>query len=316
MRTLTLRHLRSLIAVAQHGTISAAAGALGLTGPAVTLQLKQMEDDAGMRLFDRTSDGMRVTAAGEIVMRAALAVREELRVLEDELGALRDGRRGTLRLGAVSTAKYFTPRLIAAFGRDYPDIHIDLFIGNRAETIEALRKQEIDIAVMGRPPRDLDVRAQVFGDHPLIIVAPPGHRLAARRDIAKEDLLQERFLLREIGSGTRTSLQVFFADLPGKLEALGSEMGSNETIKQAVMAGLGIAFISAHTVEQELDLGKLVILDVVGTPIRRQWFSISRSGRSATVAMRLFESFLFEKGAQSLPVTAKTYPETPLGSVG
>ncbi len=310
MRNVTLRHLRSILAISQTGKISAAAGMLGVTGPAITLQLKQMEEDAGMRLFDRTAEGMRLTAAGDAMVRSAHAIHEELRALEDEMEGLRGGKRGTLRLGAVSTAKYFAPRLIAGFGKDNPDIHIDLFIGNRAETIDALRHREIDIALMGRPPRDFDVKAQVFGDHPLVIIAPPDHRLAAKRDIPKEELIAERFLLREVGSGTRTSLQIFFADVPGKLETLGSEMGSNETIKQAVMAGLGIAFISAHTVEQELQLGKLVILDVVGTPIRRQWFTISRSDRSITAAMKVFDAFLLSDGARFLPVVGKTYPQT------
>lgn len=311
MRNLTLRHLKSLVAIARNGKISVAAQHLGLTGPAVTLQLKQVEDDIGMRLFDRTPDGMRATAAGELMLRSAHAIQDELRNLEEGLAALKDGKQGTLRLGAVSTAKYFAPRLIAAFGKDNPDIHIDLFIGNRAETIEALRNRQIDIALMGRPPRDIEVRASVFGDHPLVIVAPPDHRLASKRDISKEELVGERFLLRERGSGTRTSLEIFFSDVPGKLDNLGAEMGSNETIKQAVMAGLGIAFISAHTIEQELQLGKLVLLDVDGVPIRRQWFSISRTDMSATPVMDAFAQFLARQGARHLPLIERTYPHRP-----
>ena len=309
MRNLSLRHLRSLIAIAQTGRIAAAAEILGLTGPAVTLQLKQMEDDAGVALFDRTPDGMRATAAGELMLRTAYTIRDELRYAEEGIAALKDGKLGTLRLGAVSTAKYFTPRLIAAFGKDNPDIRIDLFIGNRAETIEALRNRQIDMAVMGRPPRDIEVRATVFGDHPLVMIAPPDHPLANRRDIPKEDLIAERLLLRERGSGTRTALEIFFSDVPGKLENLGVEMGSNETIKQAVMAGLGIAFLSAHTIEQELQLKKLVLLDVDGMPIRRQWFSISRADVSVTPVMEAFGRFLMRQGARYLPLIEKTYPD-------
>jgi DNA-binding transcriptional LysR family regulator len=308
MRNLSLRQLRAILEIERTGRISAAAQALGLTGPAVTLQLKQIEEEAGIALFDRMADGMRPTEAGEIALAAAREVMERLRLLDEELSELKGGSRGTLRLGAVSTAKYFTPRLIAGFRAENPDIHVDLFIGNRAETIEALRQRRIDIALMGRPPRDLNVSAAVFGDHPLVIVAPPDHPLARRRDISKEQLAEESFLIREPGSGTRISLEIFFADLPGKLDDLGAEMGSNETIKQAVMAGLGIAFISAHTIEQELQLGRLAILDVAGLPIRRQWFSVRLAERVVSPAMRLLEEFLARKGAQFLPLVPKTYP--------
>lgn len=316
MLNLTLRQMRSLLAIEQTGKISSAANSLGLTGPAVTMQLKQAEEEIGLQMFDRTSEGMRPTAAGQAVLDAAHAMQERLRVLEEELIAFKGGRRGTLKLGAVSTAKYFAPRMIAAFQRQNPDIDIDLFIGNRAKTIEAIRHQTIDIALMGRPPRDIEVEAALFGDHPLVIVAPPDHRLARKRDISKEEIAAEKFLIREPGSGTRISLEVFFADVPGKLENLGAEMGSNETIKQAVMAGLGVAFISAHTIEQELQLGRLVILDVAGMPIRRQWFSVCRADRTQSPAMRIFQDFLIREGAQYLPIVPKTYPADVIGSFG
>ena len=308
MRNLTLRHLRSIVAIAQSGKVSTAATTLGLTGPAVTLQLKQMEEEAGLKLFDREPDGMRLTEAGQAMLRVAVSIQSELLVLEEQFTALRGGRLGKLRLGAVSTAKYFVPRMIAGFRRDFPDIEIDLFIGNRTETIEALKRREIDIALMGRPPRDLEVTARIFGDHPLVIIAPPDHRLATARDITKEELAEEHFLLRETGSGTRTSLEIFFADVPAKLERLGTEMGSNETIKQAVMAGLGIAFLSAHTIEQELENRKLVILDVAGMPIRRQWFTISRADRTVRPALQVCNNVLSASGAQYLPMIGETYP--------
>ncbi|GAB4351656.1 MAG: LysR family transcriptional regulator [Oricola sp.] len=308
MLNLTIRQLRSLIAIEQAGKISFAANQLGLTGPAVTLQLKQIEEEIGLALFDRTAGGMRPTAAGQAVLDAAHAVQERLRMLEEEITAFKGGKRGTVKLGAVSTAKYFTPRLIAVFQKDNPDIDIELFVGNRADTIDALRHQTIDIAIMGRPPRDIDVEAFLFGDHPLVIIAPPDHPLARKRDISKEEIAGEKFLVREPGSGTRTSLEIFLADVPGKNDILGTEMGSNETIKQAVMAGLGIAFISAHTIEQELQTGRLVILDVAGMPIRRQWFSVCRADRTQSPAMRIFQDFLIRDGARYLPIIPTTYP--------
>ncbi|MEX3009697.1 LysR family transcriptional regulator [Hoeflea sp. TYP-13] len=310
---ITIRQLRSLIAIEKSQKISSAAKELGLTGPAITLQLKQLEDEIGLPLFDRTPAGMRPTAAGRRVLDAAHSVYERLRTLDEEITAFKGGRHGTLRLGAVSTAKYFAPRLIAAFKNRHPTIQIELFVGNRAETIGALREQSIDIALMGRPPADLKVNASVFGDHPLVIIAPSDHHLARRREISKSQIATEEFLVREPGSGTRISLEIFFADVPSKLDNLGTEMGSNETIKQAVMAGLGVGFISAHTIEQELQLERLVILDVVGLPIRRQWFSVSRADRAQSPAMGIFQEFLTRQGPRYLPVIPRTYPaETAL----
>lgn len=308
MLNITVRQLQSIRAIHRSGKISIAAKELGLTGPAVTLQLKQLEETLGIVLFDRTGDGMRLTAAGELALECADRVAENLRTLDEMVTALKGVRFGTLRLGAVSTAKYFVPRLISAFLNSYPGVEVNLSIGNRKQTIEALRHHEVDIALMGRPPRDIGVRSSVFGDHPLVIIAPADHPLAKRRDISRDEVARETFILRETGSGTRISYELFFGSVPGKLDNPGMVMDSNETIKQAVIAGLGVAFISAHTIELELQLGKLVILDVVGMPIRRQWFSVSRLDRRETPAMKAFAEFLISKGPQYLPLIERPYP--------
>lgn len=316
MLNVTLRQLRALQAIYASGKISSAAKELGLTAPAVTLQLKQLEEEAGAPLFDRTSEGMRPTDAGLVFIEAARAVNERLRLLQDDIDAIKGIRKGTLRLGVVSTAKYFAPQLMAGFMKEFPDIDMTLVIGNRQETIAHLKNYDVDIALMGRPPKDVPVRAMVFGDHPLIIVARPDHPLARARDISKNQIAQEHFLIRERGSGTRISLEIFLGEIPGRLDNLGTEMGSNETIKQAVMAGLGVAFISAHTVASELEAKRLVILDVIGMPIRRQWFSISRTDRTKSPAMTAFESFLLDKGAMHLPLLSTLYPDAAYGENG
>ncbi|QRM57566.1 LysR family transcriptional regulator [Sinorhizobium sp. BG8] len=310
MKNLTLRHLRAAQEIMKHGTIAGAAHALRLTPSAVTIQLKQIEDDAGIILFDRTNEGLRATAAGLVFVDAAQMVGERLRQLDDEIDAIKGLRAGTLALGVVSTAKYFAPHMMATFRSLHPDIAISLAIGNRAEVITKLRNHEVDIALMGRPPRDLPLRSAVFGDHPLVMIAAPDHPLAKRRDISKEEIAKEHFLVREPGSGTRISLEIFFSEIPGRLDDLGTEMSSNETIKQAVMADLGIAFISAHTIAMELEFGKLVVLDVVGLPIRRQWFSVARTDRAISPAMAAFQEFLRTKGARCLPFFHKLYPAT------
>ncbi len=307
MKTLSLRQLRAVSQIARDGTIVSAARHLGLTPPAVTLQIQALEEEIGLSLFDRGPSGMRPTDAGLVAIEAARAIDQRIREFSDRIDALKGVRRGRLRLGVVSTAKYFAPRIIAAFGSEFPGLEIDLKVGNRAETIRELAEYGVDIALMGRPPKDVPVRAQIFGDHPLVIVAAADHPLAARRDISCERIAEEKFLVREPGSGTRISLEIYFSRLSTKLDNIGVEMGSNETIKQAVMAGLGVAFISAHTIEAEVGSGRLVVLDVEGTPIRRQWFAVSRSDRSRTPAMEAFSGFLAQKGAQFLPVATPLY---------
>ncbi|MFC6490524.1 LysR family transcriptional regulator [Nitratireductor sp. GCM10026969] len=309
MRNLTLRQLRTLQAIAEHGKIVKAAKVLGLTAPAVTIQLRQLEEELGLELFDRTATGMRPTAAGLVATDAAQAIEERLRLMVDAIDAIKGVRAGSLRLGVVSTAKYFAPRMMAAFMREHPDIEMHLLVGNRAETIENLKTHAVDVALMGRPPRGgVPVEAVPFGDHPLVIVGPPEHPLADAHDIPKGRIAGENFLIRERGSGTRISLEIFFSDIPGRVDNLGLEMDSNETIKQAVMAGLGIAFISAHTIEAEVEAGRLVVLDVAGLPIRRQWFAVRRSDRSISPTMAAFHDFLTRKGAAQLPLVGKLYP--------
>lgn len=304
MRTLTLRQLRIVEAIHRCGKIVNAGKALGLTGPAVTLQLKQVEEAVGMELFERASSGLYATDAGRAFVKASRAVDERLRALSDELDAIKGVRRGSLIVGAVSTAKYFAPRIIAGFMKAFPGVELKLLVGNRAQTIAKLEENALDIALMGSPPPGVPVEAQAFGDHPLLIVSEPGHPLAAARAISKQRIAAEHFIIRERGSGTRASFERFFGEIPGRLDDPGTEMDSNETIKQAVMAGLGIAFISAHTVASEVAERRLTVLDVVGLPIRRQWFSVMRSDRTLTPAMAAFCGFLAEQGAAFLPVLA------------
>jgi LysR family transcriptional regulator, low CO2-responsive transcriptional regulator len=304
MRNLTLKQLRAVRAVMRHRKISAAANQIGLTASAVTLQIKEVEKELGLALFDRTTDGVHPTTAGLAVVEAARAIDARLDELADDIDAIKGLRKGALRLGVVSTAKYFAPRMMAAFMKAYPGIEMQLTVGNRSEIVVALESRAIDLALMGRPPRGVPMRAVFIGDHPLVIIAPPDHPLAAEKAISKDRIAQEHFLVREAGSGTRTSLEIYLADIPGRLDALGTEMGSNETIKQAVMAGLGIAFLSAHTIEQEIELGRLIVLHVEGLPIHRQWFAVSRSDRRLSHALAAFQEFLTAQARAHLPDVA------------
>ncbi|MBO0906378.1 LysR family transcriptional regulator [Jiella sonneratiae] len=308
MRNLTLRQLRSIQAIARHGTIAAAARQLGLTAPAVTLQVKQLEEEAGLALFDRTSEGMRLTVPGEAVLAAANAIETSLRALGDEIDSIKGVRSGKIHLGVVSTAKYFAPRLIAAFRQSHPEIEVKLRVGNRRDIVAELKDYKLDVALMGRPPLEFPVESIFFGDHPLVIIAEPSHPLARERDIGREKLLAETIIIREPGSGTRMALEAFFASDLDRLAVASVEMGSNETIKQAVMAGLGIAFISAHTIAFEVEMRRLAVLDVVDMPIRRQWYAVCRQERIAAPAEKAFKQFLVERGAKHLPLLDRLYP--------
>ena len=301
MKNLTIRQLRSIKAIDKTEKIAIAAREMGLTAPAVSLQLQQVEEASGVLLFERTSDGMQTTIAGHAYVDAAGAIEGILRQLEDKIDAIKGGKAGRIRLGIVSTAKYFAPYLVASFAKKHPEVEIIMTVGNRKRLVEMLHAHEADIFIMGRPPKNINVNSFIFGDHPFLVIAPPDHPLAKAKNISKERIAQETFLVREKGSGTRTSLEIYLGEVPGKLNALGIEMDSNETIKQSVMAGMGVGFISAHTIAPEIETGRLIILDVEGMPIKRQWFSVVRSRQAISPAMEKFQDFLLVHGKSYFP---------------
>lgn len=310
MRNVTIRQLRALSALARTGSVTRAAELLHLTPPAVTLQLQALQQEAGIVLVDRGPAGMVLTDAGREVAAAAHRIDAVLGECEAVLGDLAGARRGAVGAGITSTAKYFAPRALGAFSRRHPGLELRLAVGNRAETIAGLRDHSLDLAVMGQPPEELAVQATVIGPHPHVVVTMTGHRLAQQKRINPAALESEIFLVREEGSGTRQLMQRFFADA-GVSPRIGMELGSNETIKQAVLAGLGIAFLSAHTIELEVQTGRLAILDVVGLPAMRQWYVVHLSDRRLTLAARALHAFLIDEAAQYLPDVCGALPPAP-----
>jgi len=301
MRHTTLKQLRSLAAVIRTGTVTAASSELNVTPPAITAQVKALEDLVGLPLIERVGDRFRPTAAGDEIATTLARIEALLGECSDALAELKEAGSGAVSIGVVSTAKYFAPRAIAAFRKERPRVEIRLMVGNREETLAALRNYEIDLAIMGRPPREFEVEAQVIGDHPQVIVAPPDHPFAGRRAIKPEELAGETFLVREDGSGTRSSFEAFMGEAYVGAPPREIEMASNETIKQAVMAGLGISFISAHTVAFEVESGRLAILDVTGLPIVRHWFMVRRTDKRLLPAALALRQFWATRGADFLP---------------
>ena len=302
MRGLTLRHLEAVAAVVRHGTVTGAARALGLTPSAMTTRLKELERLAGVPLFDRTGARLRVNQAGGVMLDLARQVTDSIEAAHGALSELREVTVGSLTLGITSTAKYFAPGLIADFGRRHPGVSITLRVGNRVEIIDSLSRMGVDVAIMGRPPARMDLVAEAFGDHPLIIVARPDHPLAARMGVTKAEVAREPFLMREEGSGTRTVFEEFFDGPVNRQTRFGIEIGSNETIKQGVLAGLGIALISAHTVAYEIETGRLAPIDVVGLPIVRKWFVAHHAGKRMLPVMKAFWQFTLTEGERHLPL--------------
>ncbi len=266
-----------------------------LSAPAISMQMKDLEDDLGMPLFAKRGRGLVLTSSGEYFLVYARRVLIALKEAEDMMLKLKGMEIGILNIGLVSTAKYIAPHLLARFRLEHPGIKLVIHVRNRDQLIGLLREAAIDVAIMGKPPKDLDVRAEAFANNPHAFICSPDHPLAQERTVNLAQLDSEEILIREQGSGTRTVMENFFE--VGRFRPLSTlEMSTTETIKQAVMAGLGISFVSLHAVGLETKHGVLRILAVEGTPVVRVWHLVSRGGRPASLAAEAFRYFVLEQG--------------------
>jgi LysR family transcriptional regulator, low CO2-responsive transcriptional regulator len=301
MRRLTLKQLQTVRAVAQSGTIATAADELRVTPAALTARIKLLESDVGLAFFDRAGGRLRLTDAGQEVVNTTVRMEMLLVELGNTLAALKGKHAGRISLGIISTAKYFAVELVAAFSRANPRIELSLSVGNRQETITQLRDYNVDIALMGQPPADFPVVSQPIGEHPQVVVAPLDHPLVGKRNITRSELASESFIVREPGSGTRNVFDFFFGDVAVRQPHIKFEIGSNETIKQAVIAGLGLSLISAHTIEKEIAGNRLAVLDVEGLPIVRQWFLVRRANWTPTPVGEAIWDFAVAHAAEHMP---------------
>jgi LysR family transcriptional regulator, low CO2-responsive transcriptional regulator len=312
MRSVTLRQLRTFAAVARHGTFVRAANELHLTPPAVSMQIKELEAEIGLLLFDRGPRAVTLTMTGEYLLVYVRRVLSTLKEADDAMARLRGAQVGRVNIGMVSTATYFLPRVLAGFRAEHRGVEMRLAVGNREQLVKQLQEAEVDLAVMGRPPRELAARAEPFAAHPHAVIAAPGHALASRREIPPAALSSEEFIVREEGSGTRAAMEQFFHDNqidPPRI----MEMSSNETIKQAVIANMGLAFLSLHTAALEIETRQLCVLDVIGLPLVRRWHIVhvqSKPLSPAAEALRYFvleqaEALIAQLFAAAVPVLAR-----------
>jgi LysR family transcriptional regulator, low CO2-responsive transcriptional regulator len=309
MKNASMRQLRVFVAVARHASVSRAAEELHLTPPAVSMQLKELEADIGLPLFDRIGRTVSLTTVGEHLVVYAQRVLATLREADTAVARLRGLASGTLVIGMVSTAKYFLPRLLARFREEHPGVELRIALGNREALVRQLQGNEVDLAVMGRPPRELDTRAEPFAAHPHAVVSAAGHRLAGAESIPPSALAGEGFIVREEGSGTRAAMEQFFRDYALRPPVI-MEMSSNETIKQAVIANMGLSFLSLHTLGLELERGLLRVVAVDGLPLIRRWHIVNMRGRALSPAAEAFRYFILERAEAFL---AQLFPVAELG---
>jgi LysR family transcriptional regulator, low CO2-responsive transcriptional regulator len=296
---LTLRQLKVFESAARHLNYTRAAEELFLTQPAVSMQVKQLEESLGVALFEQLGKRLHLTDAGREVLGYARAVTQQLDELETVLNRLKGLSGGRLRISVATTANYFIPTLLGTFARRYPDVTVSLDVTNRETLLRQLSENTVDLVIMGQPPAEADVEAEAFMENPLVIVAPPEHPLARQMKIPLKRLQDEVFLVREPGSGTRIAMERFFSERDIRLKT-GMEVGSNEAIKQSVQAGLGLGLLSRATIEQELELKRLTVLDVAEFPIMRHWYLVHRRGKRLSAAAETFKRFAL-KEADILP---------------
>ncbi|MBC5783210.1 LysR family transcriptional regulator [Ramlibacter sp. USB13] len=296
MKNATLRQLKVFESVARHRSFSRAAEELHLTQPAVSTQVGKLAEHAGLPLFEQVGKKIHLTAAGEQMLLSSREIIQKFQEAEEAMAQFKGVSGGRLNVSVISAGDYFFPRLLVDFAQRHAGVTFNFVVVNREELLSQLKENRTDLAVMVRPPEDADTVAEPFAPHPYVIVAPPGHPLARTPRIPVTRIAREPFVVREQGSDTWNSMvQAFGAQLPGLNIAM--EIRSTETIKQAVIAGMGVSFLSAHTVSRELQSGSLTVLDVQGFPLMLNWYVVCRRGKRLPPVAQAFRNFLLSDGA-------------------
>jgi DNA-binding transcriptional LysR family regulator len=291
MRRVTLHQLRLIASLSRHMNMTRAAEEMHMTPSAFSVQIKQLAESLGLPLHEQSGKKLYLTEAGQAAALASRDILERLDLLGMELGEMQGLERGCLRLAMITTARYFATKLIGDFCRDHPKVELVLEVVNRDQILERMRQNLDDLYIMGRPPEEPDVVAVPFIENPLVVLAPAGHPLCAAKDIAPARLESEPFILREPGSGTRQVTERYFLEHSIR-PATRMTLGSDETIKQAVAAGLGLAVLSRHVLALDAPSGALRELDVQGFPLLRQWYAVHLAAKRLSPLATAFLTLL------------------------
>ena len=291
MRHSTLRQLEVFKAIVHFGSYTRAAEELFLTQPTVSMQIKKLTDAVGLPLFEQVGKKIYLTNAGRELYQTCLGVFEHFARFEVVVADMKGLKAGKLRLAVVTTAKYFTTRLLGMFCQQYPGVDVSLKVTNRERVLERMADNQDDLYILGQLPKEVDAVAQAFLKNPLVVLASVNHPLANEKKITPKRIAEEPFISREPSSGTRMATERFFADQGLKLK-IRMELGSNEAIKQAIIGGLGISVLSRHTLALDAPTGQLTVLDVQNFPIDRHWYYAYPSGKQLSIVAQAFLEYL------------------------
>lgn len=309
MKHATLRQLKVFEAVARLSSYSRAADELHLTQPAVSTQIRKLEGHAGLPLFEQLGKRIYLTAAGTELLHHSHLIIRQFEEAEAAMTHFKGVAGGRLNVAVISAGDYFLPSLLVEFARRHEGVELNLSVHNRVDLLNQIVDNLTDLAVMVRPPEDDLTLAEPFAPHPYLVVAPRSHPLHGESAIPLSRLVRERFIVREPGSDTRHAMGDAFGRHYAHLN-VALEVKSTETIKQAVIAGMGVAFISGHTVSRELRDGSLVALDVQGFPVRLNWYLVQRRSKRLPPVAQAFREFLLAEGSalvdRFVPVNAPT----------
>jgi DNA-binding transcriptional LysR family regulator len=304
MKNATLRQLKVFEAVARLLSFSRAAEELHLTQPAVSTQVRKLEEHAGNVLFEQFGKKIYLTPAGTELLQISRTIIQQFEAAEHAMTQFKGVSGGKLNVGVISAGDYFFPRLLVEFASRHRGVTLNFTVHNREGLLTHIMQNLTDLAIMVRPPTDLDTVNQPFAPHPYLIVAAANHPLVERRAIPMDTLMREPFVVRERGSDTWNSMEEGFGGDLGAIH-IAMEIRSTETIKQAVIAGMGVSFLSGHTISQELKTGALRVLDVQGFPLMLNWYVVHRRSKRLAPVAQAFKDFLLSDGA---PLIAQIVP--------
>jgi LysR family transcriptional regulator, low CO2-responsive transcriptional regulator len=306
MRSVTFRQLRVFSEVAKHLSFSRAAESLHLTPPAVTMQVKELESHVGLPLFERQGRQVQLTMAGEYFLVYAKRLLSTLKDAENTMARFRGVQTGVLTIGMLSTAGYFLPTLLVRFQKEHPGVEVRLDVTRDLnKLLDRLHTNEIDLAVMGRPPKELALRAEPFAAHPMVFICPPGHPLLGVGHPPLDALVHHPLVARELGAEVRMGLDTYLKD-HRLAPRIAMEIPSNETIKASVMAGLGIGFLSLHAVAAEVRSGQLCVVDFEDTPVVRTWNLVREATKVLSPAAEAFRYLILEHGEELIAAQSLT----------